>query len=289
MPNLKDKVAIVTGASRGAGRGIAQVLGEAGAIVYVTGRSVRGNPASGEGPDLTIDRSAELVSQAGGQGIPIQCDHTDDAQVEALFDRVKSEQDKLDLLVNNIWGGYEDYEGASFDSRFWDQPMWRWDKMFNAGLRAHFTASRLAAPMMIEQKNGLILSTIAWDRGKYLGSLPYDTTKTAITRMNYCAALELKEHNVCALSLAPGFMRTEAVLEHFNASDENWQEIPDLESTESTYYVGRAVAELAADSNIMEKSGEILAVGDLASEYEFADVDGRVIPAFRIPDEMLWD
>ena len=142
---MKGKVAVVTGASRGGGRGIALALGEAGATVYVTGRSTRRAPTRADLPGTTIEDTAEQVTARGGAGIPVRCDHTDDAQVTALFERVQSEHDRLDILVNNVWGGYENYDPATFDAPFWEQPLWRWDRMFTAGVRAHFAASRLAA------------------------------------------------------------------------------------------------------------------------------------------------
>ena len=288
MQRLRDRVALVTGASRGAGRGIAQVLGEEGATVYVTGRSVRGGPTTGDLPE-TVDGAAEQVIARGGTGIAVRCDHTVDAEVEALFERIKGEQGRLDLLVNNVWGGYENYESAEFDAPFWEQPLWRWRGMFRAGLRAHYTASRLAAPIMITQRRGLIVNTTFWDRGKALGNLPYDLAKTAINRLAYLLALELQPHGVAAVALSPGWMRTEEVLRHESATEEDWQENPALARTESTAYIGRAVAALAADPDVMIKSGRTLTVGDLAREYGFTDVDGRQPPAYRMADEHLRD
>jgi NAD(P)-dependent dehydrogenase (short-subunit alcohol dehydrogenase family) len=154
-------VAVVTGASRGAGRGIAMVLGQAGEVVYVTGRTTRESPSSANRPE-TIEETAELVTAAGGQGIPVRCDHTDDAQVEALFRRVEADHGRLDILVNNAWGGYEDMTG--FGAPFWDQPLWRWESMFTAGARTHFVTSRFGAPLMLPQGRGLIVSTTFWDR-----------------------------------------------------------------------------------------------------------------------------
>jgi NAD(P)-dependent dehydrogenase (short-subunit alcohol dehydrogenase family) len=288
MRRLSGKVALVTGASRGAGRGIAQVLGEEGATVYVTGRSVRGGPATEDKPG-TVDETAEMVTARGGEGIPVRCDHTVDAEVEALLERVNHEQGRLDLLVNNVWGGYEQYGDADFDAAFWDQPLWRWDRMFDAGVRAHYSTSRQAAPIMIAQRSGLIVNTTFWDRGKCLSSLPYDLAKTAVNRLAYAMALELRSYGVAAVALSPGWMRTEAILRAYNTDEEHWQQVPDLERTESPQYIGRAVAALAADPNVMEKTGRVLTVGDLAREYGFTDHDGRQPPAYRMADEYLKD
>jgi len=289
MQQLKGKVAVVTGASRGGGRGIALVLGEEGATVYVTGRSVTGDSTRPDLPGTTIEDTAKQVTARGGVGIPVRCDHTVDEQVEALFERVKREQGHLDILVNNVWGGYEDYgSDEAFDVAFWEQPLWRWDKMFRAGVRAHFTASRLAAPLMMSRGQGLIVNTTFWDRGKCLSNLPYDLAKTAINRMAYVMALELRGYNVAAVAVSPGWMRTESILQAYGTDEQNWQKIPDLRRTESTQYIGRAVAALAADPNVMEKSG-ILTVGDLAREYGFTDIDGRQPPAYRMSEEHLRD
>jgi NAD(P)-dependent dehydrogenase (short-subunit alcohol dehydrogenase family) len=278
MQRLRNKVAIVTGSSRGAGRGIALVLGEEGATVYVTARSTRGALTNKALPGTSIEDTAELVSARGGVGIPVRCDHTVDADAEALFEQVRQQQDRLDLLVNNVWGGYEDYEAGDFDAPFWEQPLWRWDRMFNAGVRAHYMASRLAAPIMMAQRRGLIVNTTFWDRGVYLGSLPYDLAKTATNRMVHGMALELRPYNVSALALSPGWMRTEAVMAHDHTPAE-------LSSTESVEYIGRAVAALVADANVLEKSGRILTAGEVAREYGFTDVNGSRPPAFRISHE----
>ena len=289
MDGLKGKIAIVTGASRGAGRGIALVLGEHGATVYVTGRSVRGGPTTRGWPE-TIQETAEMVTERGGEGIPVPCDHTIDSEVEALFQRVLREQDGIDLLVNNVWGGYERIGDADFGGSFWSQPMWRWDAMFVAGVRAHFLASRLAAPNMIARRKGLIVNTTFRDGGKYLSNLPYDVAKTAVNRMAYGLGLELKEHNVAAIALSPGWMRTEAVLRTVGTDEAHWREAAeDLSRTESPLYIGRAVVALATDPAIMSKTGLTLTVGDLAREYGFTDYDGRQPPAFVIPDVALRD
>jgi len=277
--SLQGKTAVVTGASRGAGRGIALALGEAGATVYVTGRSVRGQPTTENLPG-TIDETAETVTLRCGRGIAVRCDHTADADVEALFARVKREQARIDLLVNNAWGGYEQHDHRKFTAPFHEQPIRHWDGMFTAGVRAALVASRVAAPLMLAQKSGLIVNITAWDRDKFLVNVFYDLAKNAINRMTFGMARELTPHNIAVVALAPGFMRTERVAGAFEAVGNKDY----LNFTESPEYAGRAVVALAADPNVLAKSGKIVAVGDLAKEYGFTDVDLRQIPAFRIPD-----
>lgn len=279
-PALKGRIAVVTGASRGAGRGIALALGEAGATVYVTGRSVRGGETTENLPG-TIEDTAETVTARGGTGIAVRCDHTVDSDVEGLFARVLREQGRIDLLVNNAWGGYEQHDYRKFAAPFHEQPLRHWDGMFSAGVRAALVASRLAASLMLQQKHGLVVNITAWDRDKYLVNLFYDVAKSAINRMTYGMARELRPHNIAAVALAPGFIRTERVAAAFEAAGNRDY----LNFTESPEYVGRAVAALASDQNVLEKSGKVLAVGDLAEEYGFTDIDGRRIPAFRMPDQ----
>jgi NAD(P)-dependent dehydrogenase (short-subunit alcohol dehydrogenase family) len=288
MQRLKGKVAVVTGASRNLGRGIALVLGEAGANVYVTGRSVRGGKPTTVYASGNIDETAEMVTARGGVGIPVRCDHTVDMEVETLFQRVRQEQGRLDILINNVWGGYENME--NFKAPFWEQPLWRWEAMFTAGVRAHFTASRFAAPLMLPNRQGLIVNTTFWDRGKYIPqSVLYDLSKATINRLAYGMALELRAHNIAVVALSLGWIRTEGILKGYNTDDLNAYKIPALEKSESTQYTGRAVVALAADPNVMQKSGCILTVGDLAREYGFTDIDGRQVTPFRIPEENLKD
>ncbi|HCP32054.1 TPA: oxidoreductase [Candidatus Acetothermia bacterium] len=275
MQRLKGKIAVVTGASRGGGRGIALVLGEEGATVYMTGRSIRGDSTRPDLPGTTIENTAEQLAARGGTGIPVRCNHTVDKQVEALFERVKQEHGRLDILVNNVWGGYEQYDDRTFDLPFWEQPLWRWEKMFTAGVRAHYTASHFAIPLMMSHRQGLIVNTTFWDRGKCLSNLPYDLAKTTINRMAYGMALELRKYHIAAVALSPGWMRTESVMAHKHTPEE-------LSKTESVEYIGRAVAALATDSNVMEKAGSVLTVGDLAREYGFTDIDGNQPPAYRM-------
>jgi NAD(P)-dependent dehydrogenase (short-subunit alcohol dehydrogenase family) len=265
--DLAGTIAVVTGASRGAGRGIALVLGEAGATVYVTGRSVRGAPP-GSGREGTIEETAEAVDTRGGSAIPVRCDHTEDADTRSLFERVRREQGRLDLLVNNAWGGYEQRPGqpevAFFGVPFWEQPLWRWDAMFTAGVRAHLLASRHAAPLLVERRDerpGLIVSTIAWAFGAYLGNVLYDTAKAATARMAFGMAEDLRPYRVAAVALAPGHLGV----------------------TETPEYLGRAVTTLAADKEIKARTGTLLTVGELAREYGFTDIDGTQPEPFGRP------
>ena len=265
MTDLQGEIALVTGASRGVGRGIAHELGAAGATVYVTGRSVAAaSPTEGLRGD--VDSAAALVTQSGGIGIPIRCDHTQDSDVEALFERIRSERGRLDILVNNVWGGYERFGDADFVAAFWEQPMWRWPLMFDAGVRAHFMASSLAVPLMIPQKRGLIVNISSGDEGKYRGQLMYDIAKAAVDRMAFGIAHEVRQYGIAAVALYPGFTRTERV-ERFASADE-------LAGTESPRYAGRAVVALATDPAVMERAGGVYKTGALARDYGFTDADG---------------
>lgn len=291
-PTLKGQVAIVTGASRGAGKAIAMELGAAGATVYVTGRSTHGHPAPGYDRLLslsslpavpgTIDDTANEVTRLGGNGIAVYCDHTDESDVAALFARVQKEQDRLDLLVNNAWGGHESFDGV-FDAPFWEQRLEHWDTMFDRGVRNHLLSSRLAVPLMLGQGKGLLITTTFWDRGHYLkGNLFYDLAKASMTRLAFGMAEELRPHGIASLAVSPGWMRTEFVLSGHQTDEDHWQERPALSRTESPRYLGRAVAALAADPVVMAKSGDVHLVAELAREYGFTDIDGRHIEAFEI-------
>lgn len=291
--SLSGHVAVVTGASRGAGRGIAQELGAAGATVYVTGRSTRDHRAQGYEQILalskldqlpgTIDETAEEVTRLGGRGIAVRCDHTREDEVRSLFARIEREQNgRLDLLVNNAWGGHETFDGV-FDAPFWERPLSHWDSMMDRGVRNHLLASHCAAPLFVKQKRGLIVTTTYWDRGHYLkGNLYYDLAKSAMVRLAFGMAEELKPHGVASVALSPGWMRTEFVLLGHQTDEAHWQERPALARTESPRYLGRAVAALARDTQVLARTGELLRVGDLARTHGFTDIDGRQPEAFEL-------
>jgi NAD(P)-dependent dehydrogenase (short-subunit alcohol dehydrogenase family) len=271
---LKGKIAIVTGATRGAGRGIACMLGELGATVYCTGRSVRGNPATGNRPE-TIEETAEMVNAYGGVGIPVQVDHTVAEQVKTLIERVKLEQGRLDVLVNDVWGGDELAESKPF----WEHSLQKGLLMQQRAIHSHLITSHYAVPLMIEQKQGLVIEVTDGDNFSYRGNLFYDLAKISVIRLAYAMAQELRSHNITALALTPGFLRSEAMLDHFGVTEENWQDAakqdPHFIASETPFYIGRAVAALASDSNVFKKSGGVLSTWNLAPEYGFTDIDGR--------------
>jgi dehydrogenase/reductase SDR family member 1 len=252
MSNLNNQVALVTGASRGVGKGIALELAGAGSTVYITGRT------------------AEDMKYIAGKGIALECDHRDDQQVEAAFRRVIDEQGHLDILVNNVWGGYEGMvEDGEFTWPwpFWRQPLRRWDAMFQAGVRAHYVASRLAAQAMVMRQRGLIVNISFWAAQKRIGNVAYGVAKAATDKMTADMAHELREHNVAAVSLYPGLVRTEKVMEAAA-----WL---DLSNSESPQFIGRAIVALAGDPKLMEKSGRVLIAASLAQEYGFTDIEGK--------------
>jgi NAD(P)-dependent dehydrogenase (short-subunit alcohol dehydrogenase family) len=277
MKALEGKVALVTGASRGAGRAIAIELGKAGATVYVTGRSTKGN--STQNFPGTIDDTAAQIDEAGGTGIAVRCDHTVDAETKAVIEQIREEQGKLNILINNVWGAHD--IGVN-PGAFWEQSLENWDTMFTAGVRAQLATNHFAIPLLRENKEALIVHTTFWDEGKYTGQFYYDLAKNALVRMAYGLSEELKEDGIAVMAVSPGFMRTELVLEHMGVDEENWQESEDLQPSETPYYVGRAIAALAKDPEVMRKTGQVLKAGELAKEYKFTDVDGRYIPPFTL-------
>ena len=286
-PNLRGRVAVVTGATRGVGRGITLALAECGATVYVTGRSTRLQATTDDLPG-TIEDAAEDVSARGGIGVPVRCDFTSESDVRFLFDRIRREEGRLDLLVNNAWGGYEGQREGLRPCYFWEASLGLWNGMFVAGLRAHLLASYFAIPLLMAGRRGrkaapgLIVSTVAWDHDKYIGSF-YDIAKHAIVRMIYGLSLELRPQNIAAVAVAPGFTRTERVLQAFKVGERTWRKVPALKNTESAEYVGRGIALLAADRSLLRKSGKAFRSGELARIYNFTDVDGRRVPPFSVP------
>jgi NAD(P)-dependent dehydrogenase (short-subunit alcohol dehydrogenase family) len=276
MQRLKGTVAVVTGATRGCGRGIACTLGEAGATVYCTGRSIRGKPATANRPE-TIEETAERVTARGGAGIAVQVDHTVADQVKALFERVKREQDgRLDLLVNDVWGGDELTE---WNKPFWEHSLENGLLMQERAVHSHLITSHYGAPLMVERGQGLILEITDGDGFGYRGSLFYDLAKVSVIRLAYAMAEELRRYNVAAIAVTPGYLRSEAMLDGFGVTEENWRDAvkkdPNFAASETPFYIGRAVVALASDPNVMAKSGKVLATWDLAPEYGFTDVDGR--------------
>ena len=264
---LTGKVALVTGASRGVGRGIALALGEAGATVCLTGRTLQTGDASVPLPG-TLKETAAEVTRLGGKGVPYRCDHREDAQVKAVFDEMSKAHGKIDILVNNAWAGYEHLHRDEYRTGpFWEHPIELWDAMHTVGLRSGFVASALAAPSMVRQKDGLIVN-ISYYSTSYAasGTATYRVVKLATYKLSVELAKDLKPFGVACVSLFPGHVRTEGVL----------RGIPEdkLPYTESPLYAGRAVAALAADARKIKKTGRVLLTGELAGEYGFVDIDG---------------
>jgi len=274
MQPLSGRIAVVAGATRGAGRGIACALGEAGATVYCTGRSVRGRPATAGRPE-TIEETAELVSQRGGHGIAVQMDHTVEAQVRALFERMQAEHGRLDLLVNDVWGGDELSE---WGKPFWELSIEKGLLMQQRAVQSHIITSRYAAPLMVAQGSGLIIEVTDGETANYRGNLFYDLAKASAIRLAYAMAEELRPHGVTALALTPGFLRSEAMLDHFGVTEANWRDAarqdPHFIASETPAYIGRAVVALATDPDVARKAGTAQSTWRLAHEYGFTDADG---------------
>lgn len=298
MQDLTECVAVVAGASRGAGRGIALALGEAGATVYVTGRTKRGGPKPPDGAPGTIDETAEEVTSRGGTGIAVCVDLTVESEVAALFEKVHSEQGRLDVLANAVYGAADAFRTtdewvASMGQPFWYHAVGHWQHMMTAGPYAYLLASCYAARIMAESGGGLIVGvTDGLMEGvadgvldgsantEYQGQLVWDLSHHCINRMLLAMGTEAQPHGIAVLTLMPGFMQTERVLMHLEGKDVLKQQFR-FDLSESPQYIGRAVAALAADDNVLEKSGRIHFVADLAKEYGFTDVDGRTIPRFN--------
>ena len=288
---LEGKVALVSGATRGGGRGIAVALGEAGATVYATGRSTRERRSEVDRPE-TIEETAELVTEAGGAGIAVAADHLDAAQVRDLVERIDSEQGRLDVLVNDIWGAEHLFERGA--------PVWEHD--LEAGLRllrlaidTHLITSHHALPLLVRRPGGLVVEltdgTAAYNADRYRVSMFYDLAKTSVIRMAWAQAQELRPHGGTAVALTPGWMRSEAMLENHGVGESNWREAtertPHFCISESPRYVGRAVAALATDPDRSRWSGQSLSSGGLAQVYGFTDLDGTRPDCWRYMVEVV--
>ena len=289
---LAGKVALVAGATRGAGRGTAVALGEAGATVYCTGRTTREQRSEYDRPE-TIEETAELVTAAGGVGVAIAVDHLERSQVEALVKRIDDDSGRLDLLVNDIWGGEKLFE--------WETPVWEHDlekglRMLRLALDTHLITSHFALPLLIREPGGLVVEmtdgTREYNAENYRNSIFYDLVKSAVNRLAFALAKELEPHECTAVALTPGWMRSEMMLDAYGVTEENWQN-PERGNphfaaiSESPLFVGRAVAALAADPDVRRRNGDSLSSGDLAREYGFTDDDGSQPHCWRYMVEVM--
>jgi NAD(P)-dependent dehydrogenase (short-subunit alcohol dehydrogenase family) len=287
---LAGTVALVAGATRGAGRGIAVELGAAGATVYVTGRTTRERQSEYGRPE-TIEDTAELVTAAGGTGIAVPVDHLDPAQVRALVDRIRTEQGRLDVLVNDIWGGELLAE--------WGKPVWEHDldrglRLLHLAVDTHLITAHHALPLLIERPGGLLVEvtdgTAEYNARNYRLSPFYDLAKVAVNRMAWAHAKDLAPHGATSLSLTPGWMRSEIMLEHFGVTEATWRDAlakePHFAISETPHFVGRAVAALAADPDRARWNGESTSSGALAAAYGFTDLDGSRPDCWRYLDEV---
>ena len=272
--NLSGRVAVVAGGTRGAGRGIAVELGAAGATVYVTGRTTSGE-RSPMGRRETIEETARLVDEAGGTGIPVRVDHADTDQVRALIGRIADHRGRLDVLVNDVWGGDPLTE--------WDTPFWQHDlangiALLRNAVETHLITSWHAAPLLASTPGSMIVEITDGVSDRYRGSLFYDLAKSAVIRLAVAQAEDLRPHGVTVVALTPGFLRSEAMLEHFGVDEENWRagidKDPNFAFSETPRYIGRAVASLAADPHKHQRTGTATATWELAKAYGFVDVDG---------------
>ncbi len=283
---LADRVALVAGATRGAGRGTAVALGEAGATVYCTGRSTRERRSEYDRPE-TIEETAELVTAAGGAGIPVAVDHLEPAQVESLVQRIDAEQGRLDLLVNDIWGGERLAE--------WDKPVWEHDlenglRILRLAIDTHLITSHFALPLLIREPGGLVVEmtdgTRSYNAENYRVSAFYDLAKWSVLRLAFAQGKELEPHGCTALALTPGWLRSEMMLDIYQVTEETWREAkvgsPHFVAiSESPRFVGRAVAALAADPDLGRRNGGSFSSGELAREYGFTDLDGSQPDCWR--------
>ncbi|TPM98061.1 SDR family oxidoreductase [Mesorhizobium sp. B2-1-3A] len=287
---LQGKVALVAGGTRGAGRGIAVELGAAGATVYVTGRSTRAQQSEYARPE-TIEETAEMVTATGGRGIAVQVDHLVSDDVRRLVERIRTEQGRLDILVNDIWGGEKLFE--------WDKPVWDHNlenglRMLRLAIDTHLITAHHALPLMIEQPGGLLVEvtdgTAEYNADHYRLSPFYDLAKVAVNRMAWAHAKDLAKHGATSVSLTPGWLRSEMMLEAFGVREENWRDatatVPHFVISETPRFVGRAVAALAADPDRSRWNGQSLSSGGLARVYGFTDLDGSRPDAWRYVPEV---
>ena len=277
--DIDGKVALVAGATRGAGRGTAVALGEAGATVYCTGRTTRQRRSEYDRPE-TIEETAELVTEAGGEGIAVAVDHLEPAAVEALVQRIDADHGRLDVLVNDIWGGERLFD--------WDKPLWEHDldnglRLLRLAVDTHLITSHFALPLLIRRPGGLVVEmtdgTREYNEANYRINAFYDLAKMAAIRLAFAQGKDLEPHGCAAVALTPGWLRSEMMLENFRVTEENWRDAAAVQPhfaaiSESPRFVGRAVAALAGDPDVARRSGGSFSSGGLAQEYGFTDVDG---------------
>ncbi len=289
--SLAGKIALVAGATRGAGRGIAVELGARGATVYVTGRTTRAQPSEYGRPE-TIEDTADLVTAAGGKGIAVQVDHLVPEQVRDLVTRIGDEQGRLDILVNDVWGGEKLFE--------WSKPVWEHDlqnglRLLDLGVRTHLITAHFALPLLIARPGGLLVEmtdgTAAYNADHYRNNPFYDLVKTSVTRMAWAHARDLAPHGATSVALTPGWMRSEMMLEAFGVREDNWREAiptqPHFVISETPRFVGRAVSALAADPDHARWNGQSVSSGELATAYGFTDLDGSRPDAWRYMVEVF--
>jgi NAD(P)-dependent dehydrogenase (short-subunit alcohol dehydrogenase family) len=285
---LEERVAVVAGGTRGAGRGIAVELGALGATVYVTGRTTRASRSEMARPE-TIEDTAALVDAAGGRGVAVRCDHTSPDDVDALRRRIEGDEDgRLDVLVNDVWGG----DGlVQWGLPFWEHDLEASMRAWRNGLESHMVTSHRLAPLMVRRGSGLVVEVTDGVGDDYRGSLYYDLVKHSVIRLATAQAQELRPHGVVAVALTPGFLRSEAMLDHFGVTEETWREgaaaDPHFALSETPAYVGRAVAALAADPDVARWGGRALSSWGLAREYGFRDADGSQPDWGRWFDEVV--
>ncbi|WP_432176112.1 SDR family oxidoreductase [Streptomyces sp. Tue6028] len=282
---LRGSIALVAGATRGAGRGIAVELGAAGATVYVTGRSTRQRRSEYDRPE-TLEDTADLVTAAGGRGIAVPTDHLVSSEVQALVARIADEQGRLDVLVNDIWGGEHLFQ--------WDTPVWEHDldkglRLLRLAVETHAVTSHFAMPLLLRRPGGLVVEmtdgTAEYNRDRYRVSFFYDLAKSSVLRMAFALGQELGPRGATAVALTPGWLRSEIMLDTFGVTEDNWRDalerVPHFGISETPSYVGRAVAALAADPDVARWNGESLSSGQLAQVYGFTDRDGSRPDAWR--------